>query len=256
MINNEYQSDNKKDFPRHLLGNSIEEAEENFNKFSELLNNIAYSYYSITGIDKGDLFAEAVFGLARALRDFDDNRSKDFVVYAIFIIKDALNEYVRNYYQISTPSYLRKAANLVEKLKAIFTSNNIEIDWNNLDYSYIENSLPDSQSILCKELLAKLNNYADRAKIKVSELITRIQLIPRSFDYEHKHNEIDLNEKTNNSILVKQLLEQMSVDEKKVAIGIMQDKTYQEIGKTLGKSNAWVSDKIKTMQKKFKRDCL
>ena len=227
------------DLPKHFLGSSLEEATDIYEQYSDLLNSISYTYYISTGLDKGDLFAEALVGLARAKQDFDDARSDDFIPYAIFRIRDALNEYIRKYAStVSVPSYLKKASRLFERLRNVLETGNVGIEamFYVLEHGQILKDVPQEIYCDCEDMLLKLNNYADRAEVSYQELISRIQLLPEERELEEWDAQVEDEETVFDTILVKELFEHMTEEERVIAQGIMEDKSYEVIGKELGKS--------------------
>jgi RNA polymerase sigma factor (sigma-70 family) len=238
-----------------MLGDTIVEAEEVYAEYAGLLNSIAYTYHVSTGVEKSDLFAEALIGLARAKQDFDSKRSEEFQPYAIFRVKDALNEYIRKYAKsISIPSYLRKASWLFEKLRRILEASadmNTMLDI--LEYGETVDTIPPEICNACEEILEKLNNYANRASITYEELILRIQLLPNevSIDLVEEPSET---EETEDTILVKQMMDRMTEEERFICECIMADMSYTEIGNKIGKSKGWVAQKVKHLGRRFEND--
>jgi len=241
------------DLPMHFLGNTMKEAEEVYDQYSDLLNKIAYTYFISTGLEKSDLFAEALIGLARAKQDFDDTRSDDFIIYAIFRIKDALNEYIRKYaHTVVVPSYLRKASRNFELLRNLLETGSINIDvvLDVLEYGEIIDGIPDEIYDTCENLLGNLNRCAERAGVSYNELVDRLQLLPEESELREWDACVEEDDAVTN-IYVKQLFEFMTDEERIIAKGIMDDKSYEEIGKGLGKTKQWVSLKFKDMQRRL-----
>ena len=78
-------------FPNYLLGDSLSEAEDTYLKFEKYINNLSNMYASASGIEKSELFGDAILALGKAKRDFDPRIGK-FVPFAKFLIMDAMNE--------------------------------------------------------------------------------------------------------------------------------------------------------------------
>lgn len=218
-----------------FLAETQEEAEKTHEEFSGCLNSIAYSYHLSTGLDKAELFSEALVGLARAKRDYDPNRSLNFKTYAIFRIKDALNKYIReNMAPVKIPAYIRKAHSLITKLKQ------------GLGNELFEQALRDNN----REVLGELGSAADRCNLSVIELANRATVLPTELEFidnDHTSNEEGLF----NKVLVNELKRQMTTKELIVAQGISEGKSYEQIGKEINKSKGWVAGVMKNMRHKF-----
>lgn len=240
--------------PKHFLADTPKEADAIYSQYESMLNGWAYSYATSTGLSRADLFGEALIGLARAYRDWDMDRGGSFRTYAIYKVKDALNEFVRvNSATISVPAYIKKAnANLCE-IKSICES--YQISWETLA---VEQDIPDSfdmqDAIRCAELVENLINAAKRAKVDYVKFIDRIMYIPENADFsdqmspeEHERKQQLLEA----ALIVEKLKTHMNDDEFDICDGIMNDKSFEQIGMELGKSKAWVSDKLKKLRKKI-----
>jgi DNA-directed RNA polymerase specialized sigma subunit len=81
----------QENLPKFFLGYTPEEAEKNYNEYGFLLKKISKSYANVTGLQEEDLFGAGLVGLARAVRDFDVKKSNNFIGYAYFRIRGALN---------------------------------------------------------------------------------------------------------------------------------------------------------------------
>lgn len=245
--------DRFEDMPKCFLADTREEAEKIYEDFEYTLNNFAYSYSISTGVDKADLFREALIGLARANRDWDPNRSSDFRNYAIYRIKDALNECVRdNCAAVSIPAYIKKANANLKELKDICES--YSNSWQTLVYEQeVPIEMEVSDAVRCSKLVSNIAAAADRAKVEYDKFIDRIEMLPEETEYsdEHKQGHYDANraqEIFEAAIVVEKLKQHMTEEEIKICDGIMLDKSYDQIGKEMGKSKAWVSDKLKAMK--------
>ena len=56
----------QEEMPKHFLADTPEEAEALYCKYSGMINGMAYNYALATGLQKFDLFIEALIGLGRA----------------------------------------------------------------------------------------------------------------------------------------------------------------------------------------------
>jgi RNA polymerase sigma factor (sigma-70 family) len=242
------------DMPAYFLADTPVEAEHIYNRFERVLNSFAYSYSISTGISKADLFGEALIGLARAYRDWDPNRSDNFEVYAKFVIRDTLNEFVRgNSAIISVPAYIKKAHSNLKRVKSICEEHNI--DW---EAFVIDQQVPNDMHIesasKCSKLVGNIILAAERAKVDYVKFIERIELIPEDIEYveqiPHEVHKRD-SEMIEAAIVVDKLKEYMTEQELLICEGIMLDKSFDEIGISLGKSKSWVSGKLKALKKRI-----
>ena len=237
--------------PKHFLADTPEEAVAVYDRYEKLLNNMAYSYAISTGLSKVDLFGESLIGLARAYRDWDVSRGGSFRTYAIYKIKDALNECVReNSATISVPAYVKKANSNLRELKSICEQ--YDIDWQELA---IEQEIPDElemdDAVRCTRLVENLIRAADRAKVDYEKFIDRVSFIPEDADFsEQIAPEISKREqeRLEAALVVEKLKEHMDDDELAICDGIMKEKSFDEIGKELGKSKAWVSGRLSKLR--------
>lgn len=240
--------------PLYFLANTLEEAEETYNKFSGLLNKIAYSYATTTGLHKGDLFGEALMGLAVAKRDWDPKRSKSFKSYAVFRIKDTLNEFVRNNNSlVSVPSYVKKSNNHIRELIGL-------CEWAqaNPKEFIMEKEIPEELDIddayRFDELISLLDSAAKRAKVDYKTYVERVFELPKDVDQKDQSSkEIDgrQQEILEAALVVEKLKEYMDEEELAICDGIMADLSYSEIGKKLGKSKGWVSIKLACLRERI-----
>lgn len=242
------------DMPICFLADTPEEAENIYNKFEKILNHFAYSYSISTNINKADLFGEALIGLARAYRDWDPSRSDNFQVYAKFVIRDALNEFVRsNSAIISVPAYIKKANSSIKKIKAICSE--YDIDWKSIVISQnIPSGIRHSDISKCATYISNIISAADRSGVDYAKFIERIEFIPEDTEYTeqisyetHKRN----SETMEASIIVDKLKTYMTKQELLICEGIMLDKSFDEIGADLGKSKSWVSGKLANLRKRI-----
>jgi RNA polymerase sigma factor (sigma-70 family) len=242
------------DMPLCFLADTPKEAENIYNKFEKILNHFAYSYSISTKINKADLFGEALIGLARAYRDWDPSRSDNFQVYAKFVIRDALNEFVRNNSAIIVvPAYIKKANSSLKKIKAI--CNEYDIDWQNMITNQdITNKMRSGDVSKCTNYISNIISAADRAGVDYNKFIDRIEFIPEDTEYveqisyeTHKRN----SETMEAAIIVDKLKAHMTQQELSICEGIMLDKSLDEIGENLGKSKSWVSGKLGALKKRI-----
>lgn len=239
-------------FLKHFLGDTVEEAESTYKEFSYILNLLSNNYYSTsTGIDKVDLFGEALIGLARAKRDFDPKRSTNFKTFAIYKIKDALNEYVRSFSApISTPAYLKNANRNLNKLDELLSSAGVDVT--GIDCTDID--VPHEIKEKYNRLIYLLENEARRAGISLNKLIERTESIPPNMTTD---DEIDTDDRAEEKIyaalLVEKLKSYMTETELIISDMIMKEKTFEEIGIKFNKTAPWVTQQVAKMRDKLKR---
>lgn len=235
--------------PTCFLAETMEEAEAIYKRFEKKLNSFAHSYSAATGVERAELFREGLIGLARAHRDWNPDRSESFDTYANFIIKDALNECVRkNAAVTSIPAYVKKANSNLNEIKRIAERN--EVNWQVVVIDQeLPISLPQNDAVRSTELVLNLIKAAKRSKVEYEKFIKRIELLPTNIqyeEYEEAHNEE--NDRLEAAIVVAKLKEHMSKTEEIICDGIMADKTYEQIGKELGKTGSWVAGQIKHLR--------
>lgn len=240
--------------PKCYLADTQKEAEAIYSQFEKVLNKLASSYAINTGLSKADLFGEGLIGLGRAYRDWDPKRSDNFRTYAIFRIKDALGEFVRdNASAISVPSYIKKAHANIREIKAICEATSIDC-LTVIEEQELPDELDIEDAIRCASLVKNLINAAKRAGTSYEKFLERIKLIPEDVEYidqtppEVHRREIEMLEA---AIVVEKLKEHMDDTELSICEGIMLDRSYEEIGKELGKSKAWVAGKLKALKERI-----
>ena len=253
------------DLPRYILAESQEEAENIYKNFAGMLNKIAYKYSQITGIEKTDLFGEAIVGLANAYKNWGEinislkkEKSITFKMYVKFFIRDAINEYIRqNVSSVKIPSYLMKAINNFRKLTNELNSFNISekdiellINTNNL--TTINPILTKNVRVKVLKILKNLNSAAERATISTKELYERSKLISFYTLELEDINPSTVNEKNMNAaILVNNLKNKMNKDVLIISNYIMEGYSYPEIGKLMGKNTNWVRYQLDKFKNKI-----
>lgn len=243
----------KEEFLKCFLGKTIKEAEQTHNEFSKLLNIIARNYSLSTGLDKADLFGEALVGLARAKRDFDSDRSDNFRAFAVFKIKDALNKFVRdNMCSVSIPAYISKANNLINKLNDFLYSQNIDQD--TIDYIIHEGvvddiDMPYEAKIRVREIIILLERAAERADTTYEKLVSRASFLPvdkelLDFCDSEKNSNFD-------KIVVDRIWQVMDDIDKEIAKMIMEDTSKKDIALHFNKSITWINNRLKRIKERL-----
>jgi len=243
----------KEGFPTFFLADNQAEAEEIYLTFSSTLNYWAYNYALATGLNKGDLFSEALIGLAKAKRDFDPDRSSNFRNFAIQKIKDELNRHVRKFHTIvSVPAYIKNANRNVYKLIDLLLSNGASNDTINTILTGGKTEVPEHIADECDRLITYLEKAAIRAKVTFVELVDRSGSLPSSLCYEDEVEvDSDTEEQMYAALVVESLKKYMTDIELEIAESIMEGKTYKEIGEEHNRSDAWVAGKLKKMRERL-----
>jgi RNA polymerase sigma factor (sigma-70 family) len=249
------------EFPKYFLADTLEEAENLYKDNYSLLNSISYTYSSFSNIPKSDLFGEAIIGLARANRDYDDKRKgAKFKTFTIYKIKTVLNEYVRkNSNIVVVPAYVKHASRHLELLKSIFKA----CDDDSL-YYYLEKGKFDVDDKLlgvlkpkAVEAFRKLRGAAKRANISVEEIARRIEFMPTEIAYDEYLNPDDIlkdeEDRLNVVLLVETLKFYLSDIEKEIAECIMRGMPYNKIARKFGRTTPWIRHKLINMKEKLEK---
>lgn len=183
-------------FPACFLADTEDEALSLMKSFDYTLNLLAYKYARITGLSEDDLKQEALIGLARANRDFDVERSEQFKVFAIYKMKDALNEYVADQAtNIAVPQYLVSATSLISKMYRFLIMFSIDTNGGYVDIWRKSNAAltPDGLEALMTdenkeivqkakreitEVISSLENLSQNACTTVEQLLERAESLP------------------------------------------------------------------------------
>ncbi len=255
--------ESKKHLPEYFFSDSAVEAEKLYKEFDSTLNGFAYSYSVATGLDKSDLFCEALIELAEARKDFDPARSDSFKSYAIFRIKDVLNVYVRkNASSVAVPNYTKKANANIITIKDILIKYGMFTYGDSLTLDCFESvnleKLPDSDKIILERAIKSLTNAAARSNMPLKRLMCRAEYIPVDEEYIEELMESDQanreHEKLNAALIVHDLKKRMTPIELKISNGIMEGKTLKQMGQDCNRTAAWVSRKLEGMRKKLSKE--
>jgi len=238
----------------YLLGDSVEEAEELLMKFSGYINNVTRTYSEATGIDRGDLFGDAVIALGKAKKDFNPEKGGKFAPFAKFIIVDTLNECVRqNKAAVTTPVYINKAHKIIIRIKSLISNYTDVFEDILLDEEFDKFNIPTSVKITILYNKELLNKAANRANITLVELINRAEFLPLMIP-EDDIKKVNDNEKTIfTKLIVTEIFAILNKNETIVAELIMNDKNISDICKILNKSTDWVKNRIKHIKNKTTR---
>jgi len=247
-------------YPKHFLAETPGEAEQIFTRYSTLLNGISYTYSISTGIEKGELFGEAIMGLAKALKNFDETLGYSFKTFAVKVIRNVLNEFSRkNVYTIYPPAYIKRSNLLIQKLKHVLEQG--KMDEQQVDYVLREGNLKPlnlSTDIgdRAEKFIVLLKREAKRSSTSYEALTSRAEYIPEEVDLtdetiEKKHVS-DTDEKhLEVALFVEKLKEYMTAIELSICEGIMNDKTYDQIAQEHGRTRPWVHQRLDKLKQKL-----
>lgn len=241
-----------KDSLKYFLGDTIEEAKETHDSFVEIINSISREYSISTGIDKKELFNEAFIALSRAKVNFIETNGIPFVKYAKFSIRMHLNDYIRHNSTIRIPRYIKRAIVLLRRLNNVLGANGCEITAEDYILNYTSPiSLTEKEYSKYNELMSYLKNIASRANISLEKLIKRSIYIPCiKSDTDCELLEVSQTDALT-KILVADLFEKLTEEEKIIANGIMEGKSKKAIAKEMNKSDTWVNSKLKEVGRKL-----
>jgi len=170
-------------FGAYFIADSKEDADRLIKEFDTDISMLATKRHMVTGVDEQDLKQEGLIGLARASRDFEEGRSGDFRIFAIYKIKDAMREFITTQASnIRIPQYIRDATNLIESLKKIMEK---VTDIRYMSYNEVWNLAKEIQiesAEIKKNILMimdSLNNLAARSHSSVPQLLERSEIMPK-----------------------------------------------------------------------------
>jgi len=236
----------------YFFADTPQKAEEIYNKYNKLLNMLASKYAATTNIPKSDLFGEALMGLAKACKNWDPNRSSNFKIYAIYRIKDELNEYVRNNIAVVTiPSHIKKANSHLNEIKSICKRYDIDYTVILIDQN-IPDNLREVDAIRLTNLVLFIIRAAKRACVEYGEFLKKIEVLPKDMvleDFDENVNSSSCEDRVEAALIVEKLKGMMDPTTLAICEGIMADKSFDQIGKELGYSKASISNKLKTFKK-------
>ena len=245
------------EFPKYFLADTLEEAERLYKDHYSLLNNISYTYSLYSNVSKSDLFGEALIGLARANRDYEDGRGSKFKTFAIYKIKTVLNEYVRkNSGTVAAPAYIKHASRHFELLKGIFKACNND----SLDECFEKGKLIGKLGGLkqkASEAFAKLESAAVRASITTEELVRRIEFMPTEVAFDDYLTAEDLLREETNKLEMVMFIDDIkcyiSDVEKEIIDCLLDGMPYNKVAKRFNKSTPWVRQKLNDIRDKIQK---
>jgi RNA polymerase sigma factor (sigma-70 family) len=248
------------EFPKYFLADTLDEAESLYKDYYTLLNNISYTYSSYSNIPQSDLFGEAILGLARASRDYEQGKGSKFKTFAIYKIKTVLNEYVRkNSDVVAAPAYITHSSRHYNLLKSIFNASNSDL----IDCCFdegkdvIDKEVIDELKLKALEAFEKFERAAKRAGISTKELARRVEFMPTeiSFD-EYMSPEEFLQEESNQSdmsLFIENMRPHLNELENEIIDFVLEGKPYNKIAKKYGKTTPWVRQKLNGIRDVIKK---
>jgi RNA polymerase sigma factor (sigma-70 family) len=173
-------------FRKRFLADTEEEGVRLLKEFDYNLELLSNKLSKLTGIDRQDLKSEGIIGLARAKRDFDETRSSNFTIFALYKIKDAMREFISTQaMDIRVPQYIVDASRLGSILKSLSEKALGPISRSFVDAWKIYVGYKEDNE-LSKEIKAtreKIENLADRSHTSVIDLLDRADILPSTKEY-------------------------------------------------------------------------
>lgn len=199
-------------FPSHFLADTEKEANKLYYEYLATLQLLANKYETFTGLSSEDLIQEGVIGLARARRDFEEYRSKNFNIFAIYKIKDAMREFVTSQGgSTRVPQYIRNTLYLVNKLKKFIGSVKPIDVYSLLDIWQMSKEYRDNDEIGedIRQISENLYNLASRSQTTAEQLIERAELMPLTdVEITDYTTNTQIREDTKNEVVDKMIIQE------------------------------------------------
>lgn len=254
------------EFRKCFLADTEKEGVKLLKEFDSTLKLLANKSSILTGLDEKDLYQEGVIGLARANRDFDEERSDNFHIFAIYKIKDALREFgTTQSISIKSPQYTKDALRLISILRerlikaGEYQYLSLVTLWK-LSSKYIGNS-PLEQSI--QESRRSLKNLANRSHTSVVQLLERSEMTPlytvevtdiTGSLTENNSPEDDILSKINAIDLISRIKGHISEEDYTLLWRrFVEGMTVRELAPIMGISAPHVSDRTQALLEKLRR---
>jgi len=254
-------------FRKHFLADTEKEAEKLLKEFDNTLKLLANRFYTIAGLDKEDLYQEGVIGLARASRDFDEERSDNFKIFAIYKIKDAMREFgTTQSVTVKAPQYTKDAVRLANILREQLVKAG--------EYQYLalvdmwDSSGKYTGSNALEKSIRKsrqsLKNLADRSHTSVRQLLERSEMAPlytveisdivNAQLAESKSEETDLIDKIDDTSLIERIKEHISEEDYTLLWNrFVEGMTVRDLAPIMGISAPHVSGKTQALVEKLRK---
>lgn len=254
-------------FPKFFLADTEDTAVELMKSFEYIINLLAHKYSKVTGLSEDDLKQEGIIGLARANRDFDVERSKQFKVFAIYKIKDALNEYVADQsLDISMPQYLVNATRLITKMYNFLLMFSLDMNgsyidiWNKgnafTEQENIESLINDENRELIQnakheldKIINSINSLAERSMTTVEQLLKRAEMLPNMNSNENcfdtyseethsaafESSEMSMLNSITTAVLIDKIKKSLSKEDYELLVAhYVEGRTLRELEETVG----------------------
>jgi len=192
------------EFLPHFTGYTKEDAENIYKSHKNTIELLANKYSIYTNIDIEDLVQEGIIGLARAIRDWEPNRSETFKIFAIYKIKDAMREYsLKQSQSIRIPQYIKDASVMISKLCKLMDiiglryANDVISVWKQSEKCSKDSEVIKDITIVRQNLL----NLANRSHTTVKQLLKRAELYsPDTTDIDDLQMIVSMSNKLNFSV--------------------------------------------------------
>jgi len=248
-------------FPANFIAETKEEAVKIYGKYLRTLQLLAHRYSGLTGLAAEDLIQEGTIGLARASRDFEECRSDNFSIFAIYKIKDAMREFVTSQgSDMRAPQYVKDTLRLVNKLKRVISSAE-SIDFCSLlDIWQMSRKYRDNKEIGkdIEQIRESLYNLASRSCTVVEELIERAESTPlislEIVDYgvdsvPSKSDVFSLVVESNTLELIKDVLNERELEI--LRLHFIEGHTIRETAEILSKRDGTIAVQIRQLREKL-----
>jgi len=234
-------------FLPHFLGDTEAEATATLKEYEKTMKILADKFHMITGLDADDLKSECMIGLARAKRDFEEERSEMFRTFAIYKMKDALREFTtKQMLDVKVPQYVKDAEKLINDLAKLVEACHVVKNASFRDIWLMSEACDGDKNIQkdIERIRESLTNLANRSHTSVIQLLERAEMLPSSTIEITDHNvsniSIDTHEdgmldKLNINETIKKLKNFLTEDEYKLLYDYyVNGKTERELAVELG----------------------
>ena len=253
-------------FRKRFLADTEEEGIKLIKEYDSTLKLLANKSSIMTGLDKEDLYQEGIIGLARANRDFDETRSDNFKIFAIYKIKDALREFgTTQSVSIKSPQYTQDALRLASVLRERLVKAG-EYRYTALADMWKSSSKYAGSSALeisIQESRRSLKNLANRSHTSVVQLLERSEMTP-SYTVEvtdatdsmlnNDSPENDIINKINAVDLIGRIRDRISEEDYMLLWNrFVEGMTVRELAPMMGISAPHVSDRTQALLEKLRK---
>lgn len=253
------------EFKKHFLADTEEEANDLLKKYDGTLKLLSNKASVMTGIDREDLYQEGIIGLARASREFNEERSDNFRTFAIYKIKDALREFnTTQSITIKSPQYTRDAIRLAAVLRErLVKAGEYQylalVDMWDSSSKYVGNSPLD---ISIQKSRYSLKNLADRSHTSVKQLLERSEMAPLysseltnvNYPSDKMSSETDVIDKINAMDMIERIKKYISEEDYELLWNrFVEGMTVREIAPKMGISAPHVSGKTQVLLEKLRK---